>query len=70
MFRRGCAFFTTDFADFVTQSVSDLKRLCTDCEVAAFNSYARSTVGLLIFGHEHSSLPVCVIDREIGESLV
>jgi hypothetical protein len=70
MFQRECAFFTTDFADVFAQSVSNLKRLCTDCEVAAFNLSARSTVGLLLFSHEYSSLPVRVIDREIGKSLV
>ncbi len=70
MFQRECAFFTTDFADSFAQSVSILKRLCTDCEVVAFNLSARSTVGLLLFSHEYSSLPVRVIDREIGKSLV
>jgi hypothetical protein len=67
MFRRGCAFITTDFADFS-------RRACQISNVFAqivkFNLCARSTLGLLIFGHEHSSLPVRVIDREIRESLV
>ena len=70
MFQRECAFFTTDFCGCFAQSVSNIKRLCTDCEVAVFNLSARSTVGLLLFSHEYSSLPVRVIDREIGKSLV
>jgi hypothetical protein len=66
---RMCLFYNR-FADFFVHSVSNLKRLCTDCEVTAFNLSARSTVGLLLFSHEYSSLPVRVIDREIGKSLV
>jgi hypothetical protein len=66
---RMCLYYNR-FGGFFTQSVLNLKRLCTDCEVATFNLCARSTLGLLIFGHEPSSLPVRVIDREIRESLV
>jgi hypothetical protein len=66
---RMCLFYNR-FADFFVQSVSNLKRLCTDCEVAAFNSCDARTVSLLLFSHEHSLLPVRVIDRKIGKSLV
>jgi hypothetical protein len=67
---RMCLFYNR-FADFFAHTVSNLKRLCTDCEVAAFTSCdARSTLSLLLFSHEHSSLPVRVIDREIRESVV
>jgi hypothetical protein len=53
MFQRECAFFTTDLADSFARSVSNLKRLCTDCEVTAFNLSAKSTVHLLLFSHEY-----------------
>ena len=65
MFQRECALFTTDFVDSFAQSVSNLKRLCTDCEVEAFN---QDQPQALLFSHE--PIPVRVIDREIGKSLV